>query len=61
MFLYISDLCHDKSTQTAKTCDGSNEDRQCVPATGYCGCVTGYKLNKDNNACVEGSYLVHAI
>ena len=59
--LYISDLCHDKDTNAAKTCDGSEENRNCDPATGYCGCNKGYKLNDNNDACVEGSYLIHTI
>ena len=59
--LYISDLCHDTDTNTAKACSGSQEDGNCNPDTGYCGCVTGHKLNDENNACVKGSYVIHTI
>ena len=59
--LYISDLCHDENTKTAKTCSGSHEGGSCDPATGYCGCVTGYKLNNNNDACVKGPYLIPSI
>ena len=54
--LYVSDLCYDGNTENTKACSGSNEDGNCAPATGYCGCVAGYKLNDDNNTCVEGPY-----
>ena len=55
--LYISDLCYDDRTKTTKACRGSKEDGNCAPATGYCGCVEGYKLNDINNACVKGPYI----
>ena len=54
--LYILDPCYDDKTKTTKACSGSNEDGKCAPATGFCGCVAGFKLNADNNACVNGSY-----
>ena len=59
--LNISDLCLDENSSTAKACKGLHEDGNCAPATGYCGCDTGYKLNIENNACVKGSYLIHII
>ena len=58
---YISGRCYDDGTKTTKACSGLHQDGNCDPGTGYCGCDPGYKLNDNNDACVEGSYLIQAI